>query len=287
MHIITDIKESRAFVKNMGQSLSDTAYWQTWYVLDITATTPLDWIKQAKITTLLRARLPDEDGTILWLDGAVLMVFRGGTPPDISTLREALNTTFGAGVLQLTLMNVVEDVPKMADLLTRRQGPKGEHREAPTANFTFLKSLVPNIEELLRTWHKDKSVREGRKRPVIMLVDDDPVVLTLAGRVLAREYIVITAQSGAEAIAKHLQQMPDIIFLDIGLPDCDGITLLNYMQQYDCECRIVMFSGDDFVKTRVSALAGGAKGFLPKPFNLPAFQKQISAWLSGNRTDAS
>lgn len=283
MHIITDIMEARAFAKNMAQSLSDVAYWQNWYLLDVSAKPDLDWIKQAKVTTLIRSKMGEGDGSVLWLDGALLIVFQNEGPPDTAPFKDSLEKTLAPQTLDMTLLNIVGDVEKVRDLLAKRQGTTGIIKEPPPASYRFLKTLVPDIEGLLRNWHNEKKIREGREKPVIMIVDDDPMTVKLVSRALAREYEVISAENGAEAIAKHLQQMPDIIFLDIGLPDCDGLTLLNYMQQYDQECRIVMFSADDFLKTRVRAFAGGAKGYLPKPFNLQAFQKQIAEWFSSEK----
>ncbi len=287
MHIITDIMEARAFAKNMAQSLDDVAYWRDWYVLDVSAKPDLDWIKQAKVTTLLRSKMPDGDGSILWLEGCLLIVLQNDGAPDVTPLKEALEEMLKPQTLHMNLLNVIADVEKVRNLLVQRQGTMGIVKEPPPASYRFLKSLVPDIENLLRNWHTEKKIREGREKPVIMVVDDDPMTVKLVSRALAKDYEVVTAENGAEAIAKHLQQMPDIIFLDIGLPDCDGLTLLNYMQQYDQECRIVMFSADDFLKTRVRAFAGGAKGYLPKPFNLQAFQKQIAEWFSSEKGSES
>jgi len=281
MHIFTDIAESRAFAKNMSESLSDVSYWANWYVLTLTVKPPLDWIKQAKVTTLLRAQLPEGDGSILWLDGALLLVCQDAAALNREELSASIQKTIGAETVQIDVLSVASETDKVKALLVQVQGDPKTVRKPPAASYQFLKSLVPNIEELLRGWHIGHQDWSGRTKPHIMIVDDDPMTLRLVSRALARDYEVITAENGAEAIAKHLQLMPDIIFLDIGLPDCDGLTLLTYMQQYDQECRIVMFSADDFVKTRVRAFAGGAKGFLAKPFNLRAFQNQIAEWFKG------
>jgi len=281
MHIITDLLEARAFAKNMSQSLDDVAYWQKWYILSLSTQPRLDWIKQAKATALLRAMLPDGDGSILWLDGSLLVVFQEADTCDCDKLAKNLRKAAGVDDVTSTLLNVADEPEKVKTLLGEAQGNAWQMRKPPAASYQFLKSLVPNIEALLRGWHEQRPKHEGRDKPHIMIVDDDPMTVRLVSRALAREYEVITAASGAEAIAKHLQLMPDIIFLDINLPDCDGLTLLDYMQQYDQDCRIVMFSADDFVRTRVQAFAAGAKGFLGKPFNLRAFQNQIAAWFAG------
>ena len=87
-----------------------------------------------------------------------------------------------------------------------------------------------------------------------------------------------TASSAAEAIEKHLLLVPDIVFLDIGLPDADGFMVLNHIHHYDPDCMVVMFSGDSFLDNRVRALSAGAGGFLPKPFNRDSFVHYIEDW---------
>lgn len=281
MNVITDIVESKAFAKNMSQSLADLGLWEGWHLLDVTSTPPLDWIRQAKLSALVRTKISDDDGSALWMEGAFVVVFRASGEVDLQDFQAAAAQALEGASLNFILLSVARETQRVKEILIRRQGDATSAKGPPPASYHFLKELVPNIDELLRGWHEEQKKREGRTRPRLMVVDDDPLVLKMAGRALGRDYEVIVAQNGAEAVAKHLQQMPDVIFLDIGLPDCDGLTLLNYMQQYDSSCRIVMFSADDFLKTRVKALAGGAKGFLPKPFSLRAFQSQIAAWFSG------
>lgn len=286
MQIITDISESKVFANNLSLSLADATYWKDWSLMDITATPPLDWIKQAKVTALIRSQLSDDDGSIFWLSGSVLAVFQNRLKNNLENFPQTLEKALGLPAQVLTL-SIAGEIDNVKRLLARRQGVDDTPKEVSPANYHDLKALVPNIDALLEEWHKEKKVREGRSKPHIMIVDDDPMTLRLVSRALERDYEVIAAQNGAEAIAKHLQLMPDIIFLDIGLPDCDGLTLLNYMQQYDTECRIVMFSADDFLKTKVRAFAGGAHGFLPKPFNLRSFQKQIAEWFSAEKGSES
>lgn len=283
MQIITDVKESKNFVRNLGQSLGDSTYWKGWAALDVVAQPALDWIKQAKASALLRGCLPDTDGSILWLEKSLLVVFQPPTAFDPTAIQAKMAKALDLPDLKIRLIDIVGDAEGVNRLLQRLLHNEPGGPKPPPANYDFLKALVPNVEELLRQWHKERPSRKDREKPHIMVVDDDPMTLRLVGNTLERDYVVIRAQNGAEAIAKHLQLMPDIIFLDIGLPDCDGITLLNYMQQYDHECRIVMFSADDYLKTRVKAFAGGASGFLPKPFNLHAFQKHIGEWFTGKK----
>ncbi len=280
MNIFTDIVESKAFAKNMARSLADQDHWMGWFLLELTSSPPMDWIRQARVTALLRAHLPEGDGSILWFEGSLVAVFKRREEVDVARLEARVKEILEAGEARIVLREIVSERESVERILEKAQGGIALPQSIP-ANYKRLQTLVPNIEELLKNWHQEKEGRAGRETPRLMVVDDDPMVLRIAQRAFLPKYEIVTASSGAEAIARHLEEKPDIIFLDIGLPDCDGLTVLNYMQQYDQECRIVMFSADDFLKTRVKALACGAKGFLGKPFSLKAFQGQIAQWLEG------
>lgn len=283
MQIVTDAAEARIFVRNMSQSLADPAYWEKWQLIALEAKPPLDWIKQAKATALLRPHLPDSDGSLLWVEGGLLAVSPKMELRDIAQIQENIQKTTGAEEIRLTVLSFAGNLNEVKKLLARVEGAIPT-QNPPPASYHLLKSLVPDIDNLLRGWHREMEARQERAKPLIMIVDDDAMTIKLVSNALAKEYEIETAANGAEAIAKHLQLMPDIILLDIGLPDCDGLTVLNYMQQYDRECRVVMFSADDFLKTRVRAFAGGAKGFLGKPFNFQAFQRQVAEWFAGKET---
>lgn len=279
MQVISNVVEAKDFAKNVIQSLADPSYWKGWSLLAVTASPELDWLKQGKITVLLRTHLPEGDGTLLWLEGCLVVILRETGEFEPAAFSQTLTKSLGLANPQVEIIAMGDNTEKIAALLTGYVNKRDSMNAPPLASFSFLKSMLPNIEELFREWNRNKQNQEGRTSPHIMIVDDDLMTLRLVTLALEKQYTVITAQSGAEAIAKHLQQRPDIVFLDVGMPDCDGLTVLNYIQQYDKECQIVMFSADDFLKTRLKARVGGAIGFLPKPFNLQGFQKYIAQWV--------
>ena len=79
------------------------------------------------------------------------------------------------------------------------------------------------------------------------------------------------AQNVAEAVRKHILFTPDIVFLDIDLPDFDGYTFLEHIRRYDAICRVIMFSSSGRLANRLKAFAAGADGFIPKPFRRHIF----------------
>lgn len=104
----------------------------------------------------------------------------------------------------------------------------------------------------------------------ILVVDDEPDIRELIKDILEDEgYLVETAENGETARAKFSARMPDLVLLDIWMPDTDGISLLHEWQsQTDNCCPIVMISGHGTVETAVEATRAGAFDFVEKPLSL-------------------
>ncbi len=105
--------------------------------------------------------------------------------------------------------------------------------------------------------------------PVILLVDDeDSIVNTLSGSLEDEGCIVRTASDGIKAIEIIKSQAVDIVFLDIWLPEMDGLQTLNAIKDFDSTIEVVMMTGHGTVNTAVQAVKQGAFDFLEKPFSL-------------------
>ncbi|MCB1782508.1 MAG: response regulator [Alphaproteobacteria bacterium] len=108
--------------------------------------------------------------------------------------------------------------------------------------------------------------REKRKEPEILIVEDDPFTQRLVGNALKDKYPFSVTGSGQNAISEYLSKAPDILFLDIGLPDMSGHSVLQRIFQIDPQAYVVMFSGNGDRENVLRAIDQGAKGFVGKPF---------------------
>ncbi len=108
--------------------------------------------------------------------------------------------------------------------------------------------------------------RSDRDEIQIMIADDDQLSRTLAGNVLNERFNLVYARNGREAIQEFVKSAPDILFLDIGMPDIGGHEVLETLFQIDPHAYIIMFSGRKDKTTIVKSLSMGAQGFLGKPF---------------------
>jgi len=106
--------------------------------------------------------------------------------------------------------------------------------------------------------------------PRILVVDDEPDIRRLVSEILEDEgYIVAQAENAGEARQLKTSTQPNLILLDIWMPDTDGITLLKeWVAEETLLCPVVMMSGHGSVEAAVEATRLGAFDFLEKPLSL-------------------
>lgn len=105
----------------------------------------------------------------------------------------------------------------------------------------------------------------------LLIVDDEKDIRSLMEEIFAEEgYQVETAANGVQAQAAWRKFMPDIIFLDVWMPDIDGISLLKQMHEEGVleHSKVIMMSGHGTIETAIEATRLGAYDFLEKPLSL-------------------
>jgi DNA-binding NtrC family response regulator len=117
--------------------------------------------------------------------------------------------------------------------------------------------------------------------PRILVVDDEADIRRLVQEILADEgYAVDVAADASQARAARIRQEPDLILLDIWMPDTDGITLLReWVQAPGLVCPVVMMSGHGTVETAVEATRLGAFDFVEKPLSLAKLLRTVKVAL--------
>lgn len=103
----------------------------------------------------------------------------------------------------------------------------------------------------------------------ILVVDDEPDIRQLLQEILEDENYAVAVAENAEAARRlRLEHNPDLILLDIWMPDEDGISLLKDWLKEDEQCPVIMMSGHATVETAVEATRLGAYDFLEKPLSM-------------------
>ena len=105
-------------------------------------------------------------------------------------------------------------------------------------------------------------------KPLILVVEDDSTVRNLITTTLkSNNYAYITAPTGEAAIAAATTQQPDIMFLDLGLPDLDGVEVIKRIRSWS-QLPIIVISARSEDADKVAALDAGADDYLTKPFSV-------------------
>ena len=117
------------------------------------------------------------------------------------------------------------------------------------------------------------------KEAHILIIDDEPQILRALKTILgANHYRISTAISGEEGIALAVSQPPDIIILDLSLPDIDGIKVCEQIREWS-RIPIIVLSVREKEKDKVAALDAGADDYLTKPFGIEELLARIRVAL--------
>jgi DNA-binding NtrC family response regulator len=114
----------------------------------------------------------------------------------------------------------------------------------------------------------------------VLIVDDEVGARESLRMILKTDYAVLLAKDGEEAILQIREHSPDVILLDIILPDLDGLKLLEKIKQKETDAIVIMITATKTVKTAVEAMKLGAYDYVTKPFDVDELRLIISRALS-------
>ncbi len=118
-----------------------------------------------------------------------------------------------------------------------------------------------------------------RRSVRVMVVDDSPDILSIVQRGLQRRgYEVVACADGDSALKTFSREIPDLVVLDLLLPDADGIDLCYQLQEM-AEVPVIMLTSRDGVSDRVEGLRAGADDYVVKPFAMEELVARIEAVL--------
>jgi two-component system KDP operon response regulator KdpE len=112
----------------------------------------------------------------------------------------------------------------------------------------------------------------------ILVVDDEPAILRfLRAGLGSQNYLVIEAQTGQAAIDAARQHRADLIVLDLGLPDIDGLEVIRHLREAGVALPIIVLSSRENEAAKVTALDLGADDYITKPFGIDELLARIRA----------
>lgn len=116
-------------------------------------------------------------------------------------------------------------------------------------------------------------------QPLVLVIDDEPQILRALKTILtAKQFRVLTASKGEEGLSLAAAQSPDLIILDMSLPDIDGVQVCAHLREWT-QVPIIILSVRDSERDKVAALDKGADDYLTKPFGIEELLARIRVAL--------
>ena len=119
---------------------------------------------------------------------------------------------------------------------------------------------------------------DGTNKRKVLVVDDEPAVRKLVRKMLGKDYNVLEAQNGVEAVDMACSHKPDIILMDMMMPVMDGLTACHAIKtnQTTEEIPVIMLTAINYeLNKKFSEDVLGAKGYVTKPFTYEALLTEI------------
>jgi two-component system KDP operon response regulator KdpE len=115
--------------------------------------------------------------------------------------------------------------------------------------------------------------------PNILVIDDEPQILRALKTILGeKKFKVTTASRGEEGLALAAANPPDVVILDLGLPDIDGFEVCSRLREWT-QCPIIVLSVRESERDKVAALDKGADDYLVKPFGIEELLARVRVAL--------
>jgi DNA-binding response OmpR family regulator len=119
---------------------------------------------------------------------------------------------------------------------------------------------------------------EGRSRKVLVVEDEESVRMTLRYNLAAKGYVVLEASTGTQGLALARERRPDLVVLDLMLPELAGEEVCRVLRQ-ESDVPILMLTARGSETEKVNGLGLGADDYMTKPFGLNEFMARVEALL--------
>src|SRR5436190_12715291 len=110
----------------------------------------------------------------------------------------------------------------------------------------------------------------------LLIIDDEPSILTTFGEVFQQlGFTVVTASSAAEGLDLFMRQRPDVVLLDLGLPDQPGLAIFHQIHQLHARIPVIFITGHGTTETAIEAMKLGAYDYLVKPVDVARLKELV------------
>lgn len=275
--MIIHLDNTRRLLQKMVHALEvDPVAFQGWSCLHLPMLlkTPFAIVPQMSRTavmSLLEKELAVYDGAIVLCEGGdIIAIVRSDSQREIRRVAEKVSLAFWGQVPEhdgYSLYLVSQDWRAVRWLLATKAAPALDEAYTPYQPDEHpMPEFTAEFDALQTVFAQAKRMRQVRSPHSVLLVEDDAITQRVIEKVLAQDYVLHKADGAFDAVSSYLMQAPDIMFLDINLPDRSGLDVLRQIRRYDPTAYIVMLSAQNNLNTILEALECGAAGFVAKPF---------------------
>ena len=241
-----------------------------------------------EVLPFLKDILRDNSGELYFCDdGDLIITWRGR----IGETSKAIITQFRAHFTKELLPFQDSEIFTLYDpqtqgeelrLLLRQKIQKDSDPESP---ISTQKNSAPQKQILLELSEHQKSAlqkslsrRRSRQRSEVLIVEDQDFSRKLLSGLLSKTNQCFEAKNAYEAIHYFAEHAPDIIFLDIELPDQDGHNLASFFKSLDPKSFIIMVTGNNYTKDVQRAKENRVNGFIAKPYSKQMIFNSVDAF---------
>jgi two-component system chemotaxis response regulator CheY len=253
--------ESEPKIISIASSIdSDPRSWQGWSALSIESTyhiSSADFNNAAlSVISLVESYLGNVEGSAYFCANKYIYIICKNTSVPVlqQTGVQICDMAFGEfnSPVAYHLYDLAKNGPAFAEKILNNVGGQ------------FLVDMPDEIERKSLGLNPERNISDTA--PKVLLVEDDAVTRWMVRNTLKDECDFASASTAHNVFSMYSSFRPDIVFLDIGLPDNSGDEVLEWIIAHDPDACVVMLSSKDNIDNISDCLEKGAKGFIPKPF---------------------
>lgn len=276
-----DSKQKLAnIVSSVGRS---PLSWQGWKCLkiEITGKDSFDYYTECILTvqSLLEAYLRNVEGSVYFCQNQHIHVFCKDVRD--SVLRETgqqIKNLLAVDDLPLNIDFDIFDLEKdsyayVNDTLEQ----EGGMYTIPISTYSDLDSYIGHSVLTRADNFTEKTIKSYQDYTKVLLIEDDPITRWMVRKCLKTECIFSSSPTANQAFQNFSSFQPDVVFLDINLPDQNGRHVLQWIKRQDPGVSVIMFSSSNNLENITDTLEEGAAGFIAKPFVKEELMHYINA----------
>lgn len=157
--------------------------------------------------------------------------------------------------------NTEEDIIKLKNECLKKL--KKHTKKTEELSKYFQNELL--AKTLRNTLQMTQMQRTFRSKPHILIVEDQVFSQKILSKILS-DFTHFIAESSADALLQYVEKCPDIVFLDIELPDLSGHTFAKFINKIDANAYVVMVTGNQYEDDIKTAKGNNVRGFIAKPY---------------------